>query len=113
MSNITLLHGSDHVIEHPDYNMGSPKNDYGKGFYCTREHEMAKEWACINNVSGFVNEYMLDDSEMNILNLFDPQYSILNWIALLLQNRTFSLTSEIAIDARNYSIENFAIDVSQ
>ena len=112
MSNITLLHGSDHIIEIPDFNFGSSKNDYGKGFYCTREHEMAREWACKTNASGFVNEYKMDMTQMNVLNLLDPQYSILNWMALLLKNRTFSLTTELSIDARDYLLEHYLIDLS-
>lgn len=41
MSTIELLHGSDHVIEKPDFRLGKSNNDYGKGFYCTRELQMA------------------------------------------------------------------------
>ena len=37
MSRIELLHGSDHVIEKPDFSLGKTHNDYGRGFYCTRE----------------------------------------------------------------------------
>ena len=36
MSTIQLLHGTDHIIEVPDINIGNPHNDYGRGFYCTR-----------------------------------------------------------------------------
>lgn len=46
MSAIQLLHGTDHIIEVPDINIGNPHNDYGRGFYCTRVEEMAREWAC-------------------------------------------------------------------
>ena len=49
MNKIELLHGTDHIIEVPDITKGNPKNDYGKGFYCTRLPEMAKEWACKQN----------------------------------------------------------------
>ena len=36
MSKIILLHGTDHIIEEPDINIGNEHNDYGKGFYCTK-----------------------------------------------------------------------------
>ena len=49
MSTIQLLHGTDHIIEVPDINIGNPHNDYGRGFYCTRVEEMAREWACKKN----------------------------------------------------------------
>lgn len=113
MSSIRLLHGTDHIIEVPDFNIGNPHNDYGKGFYCTRSDEMAKEWACKKNTDGFVNVYDYDTKNLNILNLLDGTHFVLNWIALLLQYRTFKLNSEIAIDARDYIIEHYSIDLSK
>lgn len=41
---IDLWHGSSRVIKHPEYGLGKPNNDYGRGFYCTRSVELAKEW---------------------------------------------------------------------
>ena len=40
----TIYHGSDHIIEKPQYGYGKPYNDYGVGFYCTENPNMAKEW---------------------------------------------------------------------
>ena len=45
-ASIELWHGSSHVIKHPEYGLVKPNNDYGRGFYCTRSVELAKEWAC-------------------------------------------------------------------
>ena len=112
MSKIILLHGSDHVIEKPNFYLGKANNDYGRGFYCTRELPMAMEWACKQNTDGFVNQYSLIQDSLKVLNLLDGNYNILHWMALLLKNRTFRLSSEIAIDARNYIIENFSIELS-
>ena len=112
MSKIELLHGSDHVIEKPDFHLGKTNNDYGRGFYCTRELPMAMEWACKQNTDGFVNKYSLEQDSLKVLNLLDGNYNILHWMALLLKNRTFRLSNEIAIDARDYIIENFSIDLS-
>ena len=112
MSKIELLHGSDHVIEKPDFHLGKINNDYGRGFYCTRELPMAMEWACKQNTDGFVNKYSLEQDLLKVLNLLDGNYNILHWMALLLKNRTFRLSNEIAIDAREYIIENFSIDLS-
>lgn len=112
MSQIKLLHGTDHIIEVPDIHIGNPHNDYGMGFYCTRIDEMACEWACKKNTDGFVNIYDFDTEGLNILNLLDGKHTVLNWIALLLQYRTFKLDSEVAIDARDYIIEHYAIDLS-
>ncbi|MGN0356185.1 MAG: DUF3990 domain-containing protein [Muricoprocola sp.] len=112
MSKIELLHGSDHVIEKPDFHLGKINNDYGRGFYCTRELPMAMEWACKQNTDGFVNKYSLEQDSLKVLNLLDGDYNILHWMALLLKNRTFRFSNEIAIDARDYIIENFSIDLS-
>ena len=106
-----LLHGTDHIIETPDITIGNPHNDYGMGFYCTKVDEMAREWACKKNSNGFVNVYDFDDTDLKVLNLLDGSHTVLNWIALLLRFRTFKLDSEIAIDARDYLIEHYAIDL--
>ena len=111
MGKIKLLHGSDHIIEKPDLLLGKTNNDYGRGFYCTQELSMAMEWACKKNSDGFVNKYVLEQDSLNILNLLDGKYNILHWMALLLKNRTFRLSNEIAIDACDYIIENFSIDL--
>ncbi len=113
MNTIELLHGTNHIIEIPDITIGNPHNDYGKGFYCTRLPEMAKEWACKQNTDGFINRYELNLDGLKILNLVDGKHTVLNWIALLLKNRTFKLDSEIAIDARDYIIKHFSIDTSE
>ena len=112
MNTVSLFHGTDHIIEVPDINIGNAHNDYGKGFYCTRSEEMAKEWACKQNTDGFINRYELNTDKLKILNLMDGKHTVLNWIALLLKYRTFKLSSEIAIDARNYIIEHFSVDTS-
>ena len=53
-----------------------------------------------------------DRRRFKVINLFDGNYTVLNWIGLLLKNRLFTLQDEIAIDARNYVVENFALDLS-
>lgn len=110
---VKLLHGSDHIIETPTYSLGKPHNDYGQGFYCTEDLEMAREWACKENKDGFVNEYNFNTDGLNVLNLLDGKHSVLNWMALLLKNRIFALQDEIAIDARKYIIENYSVDISR
>lgn len=107
-----IYHGSDHIIEKPVLTAGKTNNDYGQGFYCTQKFDMACEWACKDNRGGFVNSYELDTNKLVHINLCDGNYTILNWIALLLKNRKFSLDNEIAVDARDYIIENFSVDLS-
>ena len=95
MAIIKILHGSNHIIEKPALSLGKPYNDYGQGFYCTESVEMAKEWACKENKDGFVNEYDFNADGLRILNLLDGKHSVLNWIALLLKNRIFTLQDEM------------------
>ena len=46
MQTKVLFHGSDKVINHPVPGGGNPYNDYGPGFYCTQNRDLAMEWAC-------------------------------------------------------------------
>ena len=112
MSTFSLFHGSEQIVEKPDLSFGNDHNDYGRGFYCTKNEEMAKEWACKNGEDGFVNRYTMDDEGLITLHLSDGTHTVLNWIAILLKNRTFSLSSTIAVDAREYLIDHYAIDIS-
>ena len=103
---MTLYHGSDKVIEKPELGLGYANNDYGRGFYCTRNLELAKEWACRTPADGFANEYSLDQNGLRVLNLEDG-FHVLNWLAVLLENRIFDLSSPVSRDARAYILENF------
>ena len=111
MSMMTLYHGSDKIVERPALGKGKAYNDYGQGFYCTTHRELACEWASKNSgIDGFVNEYELDVTGLAELDL--TQYSILHWMAMLVRHRTFTLTSEISKEAKDYLIGNFSIDTS-
>lgn len=106
-SQIVLYHGSSHIINTPVWGEGNPFNDYGLGFYCTKEEELAKEWACSMETDGFANKYKIDMSELLTLNLSGGEYHILNWLAILLENRSFRMSSEIAARAKEYVQETF------
>ena len=109
-----IYHGSPMEIPKPLLSKGKPNNDYGRGFYCTEDIEMAREWACKGkDPPGFANAYDLFIDELSILNLSAPGYTILNWIAVLLANRTFALDSDIALEVRDYLIANFMPPVSE
>ena len=105
-----VYHGSDHIIETPVYKGGKRTNDYGYGFYTTENLELAKEWACAENKNGFANRYEADLDGLKILNLNSPEYSILNWLAVLARYRTYWQNSSIAEQAKNYLQEHFFID---
>lgn len=106
----TLYHGSTSIIEKPLFGYGKSYNDYGLGFYCTESLEMAKEWGVGKNQNGYANCYELDCNELQILNLNAPEYCVLHWLAVLLQNREFDIPSSLALEAREYLLAAFSID---
>jgi hypothetical protein len=105
-----IYHGSKDRIEKPEYGKGKPYNDYGLGFYCTKDIEMAKEWSCGEDHDGFANIYEIDTTGLTILNLNDKEFTILHWLTVLLKNRSFRLTNQIAKDAKEYLLENFSVN---
>ena len=107
MYRITLFHGSTKIIEKPVFGNGNPKNDYGLGFYCTENQELAMEWASTERNNGFANHYELNFDGLSVLYLNKNPYHILNWLAILLKNRTFVLTQGLPTDARDYLLINF------
>ena len=113
MSKLILYHGSPSILKQPIYGYGKTYNDYGQGFYCTKHLELAKEWACSEGVDGFANKYEIETDGLNILNLSSDEYNILNWLAILLENRQLRLSSPIEKRGRDYLLQNFLIEYKQ
>ena len=109
---INIYHGSDKIIENPTFGLGRKNNDFGLGFYCTENEELAKEWAVSSLNDGFCNKYTLDTSYLKILNLNSSDYTILNWIAVLLKHRLFTIKNPLANRAKKYLLDNFDINVN-
>lgn len=109
---ITIFHGSEKIIEHPIWGEGRKNNDFGIGFYCTESLELAKEWAVSSLRDGFANKYILDTKYLNILNLNSSAYTILNWIAVLVEHRLFSIATPVARRAKSYLVEKFGVNVN-
>ena len=107
-----VYHGSDHIIEKPVFNGSKRTNDYGYGFYTTENNNLAKEWACSDNQDGFANCYEADFNGLSVLNLNSPEYSILNWLAILTKYRTYWQNGSIAEEAKQYLQQHFFIDPS-
>ena len=110
MKPIILYHGSTKIIERPVLGVGNPKNDYGLGFYCTENLELAKEWASTEHQDGFANHYEIDLEGLDILHLNKKPYHILNWLSILLKNRTFVLSQGLPTEAREYLLNHFLPD---
>ena len=109
---ITIYHGSKQIVEVPTFGLGRKNNDFGLGFYCTESNDLAKEWAVSSLSDGFANRYTLDTEYLNTLNLNSPNYTILNWIAVLVEHRLFSIKTPIARRAKQYLIEHFGVNVN-
>lgn len=107
MSKLILYHGSSVIVEHPAFGKGKAYNDYGVGFYCTEHIELAKEWACSENIDGYINQYEVDMSGLSVLNLSSDEFTILNWLAILMLHRKARLSTPLAKRGKEYLIQNF------
>ena len=108
-----LYHGSKDIIEKPIYGQGKKYNDYGLGFYCTDNIELAKEWGTSFERSGYANRYQNDCTELKILDLNDDKYCILHWLAILLSNREFDTPAGLALEAKEFLKKNFMLDYKE
>ena len=112
MSKRILYHGSPEIIRVPVFGKGKSYNDYGQGFYCTEHLELAKEWACNENSDGYANKYEIDTTGLSILNLSSDEYTTLHWLALLMNNRKFRVTTPVMKRGADWLKEHFLIDLS-
>lgn len=106
---LCLYHGSAQIIKKPSFGGSRDNNDYGNGFYCTENADLAREWSVDEDRDGFSNCYELDESSLSFLNLNGGDYTILHWLAILLENRRFQITSRLAREARRYLTSVFAV----
>lgn len=104
-----IYHGSQIVLDNPTYGVGKKYNDYGLGFYCTENIELAKEWACFTKENGYANQYSLEMDDLKILNLNSKEFHILNWLAILIENRTFQFKNELSVAANEYIHNHFYV----
>lgn len=109
---LTIYHGSQQIVEIPQFGIGKPYNDYGQGFYCTESIELAKEWACPLRNDGYANQYTLHLDHLNIMHLTKGAFNILNWLAILLAHRKFDITSPVGKQAREFILDRFMPDTT-
>ena len=102
-----VYHGSSQLVTVPMFGVGKPTNDYGPGFYCTQDLELAKEWACAEDRDGFANQYRLDMDGLACLDLGGEDWHILNWLAVLLENRVFDLSYPVAVQGKKFILDRF------
>ncbi len=107
---LKLNHGSVRIVEKPKYGYGKKNNDYGQGFYCTESEELAMEWAVSFGKDGFVNKYELEAKGLEILDLSSGEFTVLHWLEILVENRTFDIQSDFGNEALRYLRANFSTD---
>ena len=107
-----IYHGSQKIVEAPEFGIGKTYNDYGQGFYCTENIELAKEWACPVKNDGYSNKYILHLEGLNVMHLTSEKFNILNWLAILLANRKFDITSPVGNSARDFILSRFLPDMT-
>ena len=113
MKEIIIYHGSECIVKVIDYRYSNPHNDYGVGFYCTKDLDLAKQWAVKSNKEGYVNKYAFDISGLKVLDLTDKnKYSVLNWIAILLKYRNLSSGEKERYKSRLEYLSQYYIDIS-
>ncbi len=112
MNNKIIYHGSPDIVEVPVFGKGKNYNDYGKGFYCTENIELAKEWACLEGIDGYANQYEIDLDELKILNLGDKEYSILHWLTILTEHRKMRIPTPAMRRGVEWLQANFHIDTA-
>lgn len=105
----TIYHGSSKIIEKPLFGVGKTYNDYGLGFYCTENIDMAKEWGVSKNLNGYANAYKIETEDLSILDLNSSDFTILHWLSVLVENRSFDTSSAIAQEAKDYLLKNFSV----
>lgn len=95
MATITLYHGSPNEMVNPTFGLGQDKHDYGRGFYLTRDLQLAKEWAVSrpDGVSGFVHTFLLETDGLSIIDF--ERLGSLCWLAELMKHRD-------AVDSKRY-----------
>ena len=107
---MTIYHGSEFIIEKPQFGLGKATNDYGLGYYCTENKSLAGEWSVTPHRDGFINLYTIDFGKLNVLNLANRSFTVLNWLAILLENRTFDIEGDISTAAKDYLLAHFKPD---
>lgn len=110
VSLLTLYHGSERIISMPELEGGSPFKDFGAGFYVTESKEAAGQWAGSLGESGFINSYKLETDGLEILDFSESDYSILNWLALVMASRKYRVSDPLFARALDYLISNFLPD---
>lgn len=111
MDVFTLFHGSEAIVSKPEIGLCRPYNDYGKGFYCTADQELGKEWACQKGRDGFVSCYELPLDGLVAIDLNGEGFTALHWLSVLFENRLVRLTTPVMERGGRWLQDHFSVDL--
>ena len=111
MDAITLFHGSEAIVSKPEIGLCRPYNDYGRGFYCTADQELGKEWACQKGRDGFVSRYELPLKNLVAIDLNGEGFTVLHWLSVLFENRLVRLTTPVMERGGRWLQAHFSVDL--
>lgn len=110
-----FYYGADRKVEKPIYNSkySNPNNDYGLGFYLTKEKDKAILWASQYD-DGYCIKYDIDLSNLKILYLnSNSEEDVLIWISILVNNRFSKEEINNHIDTINWLNSHYHIDLDE
>ena len=108
---LSLYHGSEKIIRRPDLGEHGPHSEFGPGFYCTQEKDLAKEWACRRGNDGYANSFRLDPEGLTVLDLTADGLGLLRWLALVSGRRCFCVQRQATEDGLEL-LRQFSVDLS-
>lgn len=95
-----IYHGSSLEVISPDISRSRIDIDFGAGFYCTQDINMAKKWACNRNNS-VLNIYRINPEDFRIKQLEADE----EWLYYVMENRTGRTGEyEIGFDEEEYDV---------
>lgn len=108
-----FYYGADRMVEKPVYNYkdGNPNNDYGLGFYLTKEKEKAILWASQYD-NGYCIKYDVNLTKLKVLYLnTNKEEDVLLWISILVNNRFSKEEIENYKDTINWLNKHYHVNL--
>lgn len=109
MSKIDLYHGSPNILLQVLFAPYNKIQAHNHSRFSHVQKELAKEWAVSDASNGYANKYTLETKDLLLLNLGD--YTMLHWLAVLVQHREFQTTTPIMKRGKDYLKAHFYLPV--
>lgn len=108
-----FYYGADRPIKKPIFNEGNPSNDYGLGFYLTKDRGLARLWASKFKDGGYLIEFEVEVEKLKVLNLATIEDDdVLTWLSILISHRFSKEERDENIDNINWLEHNYPFDIA-